>query len=186
MEDKEEALRVAQSEVRQARKDVKALKQEKRELSAARHAAELKVEALESEKEALQTDQADLRKISKQLEEKNELLTKQLKAEKRLARQRGTRARMDRAAEACAEDPSPSSPTEESDAIRALHAQLDSVSRQVGLRFGTRGVVDLARCFAADWWWVVGGWCRLSGLLSDSSLTSDACLQRLRLLPSCM
>ena len=134
LEDKEEALKLARSEARQARKETKALNKEKRELAAALSLAEEKKEEVEEEKMAMEADQAELKKMTKQVVEKNELLTKQLKAEKKLAKQRGTR--VERAAveagEGSAAQSSPS-PTEESDALRALQVQLDSVSRQVGV-----------------------------------------------------
>jgi hypothetical protein len=132
VEDKEEALKLARSEARQARKETKALNKEMRELAAALCVAEEKKEEVETEKRAMEADQAELKKMTKQVVEKNELLTKQLKAEKKLAKQRGTR--VERAAlEAVEGAQSSPSPTEESDALRALQVQLDSVSRQVGV-----------------------------------------------------
>ena len=137
VEEKEESLETAQSEARQAKKNAKALSRELREVTAA---LELKVGALQGENAALEADLRELKKAWRQVAEKNEQLAKQLKAEKKLVRTLRARAEEERAAEVRdgAVDEAVSSPgsvalAEESDAIRALQVQLDSISRQVRL-----------------------------------------------------
>ena len=138
VEEKEESLKSARSEARQAKKDAKALNRELRELTAALEAAELKAVALQGENVALEADVGDLKKASRQVVEKNEQLARHLKAEKKLVRTLRARAEEERAMEVreggvaeALSSPGSMAPAEESDAIRALQVQLDSISRQV-------------------------------------------------------